>query len=150
MKKALTILFLMLTAGLTGCSVQPSGNRDGIAAVFDGAPQLFDSSVVYMGTVVGQTLSNESHNGVTRVAFVLDGPYGDLARSNLVAVAGNGRLHLIVLGGYGEPLTPGTSILGFKNTFTYRWFKFINLINNANMSAQNHARRLQAQYGMGG
>ena len=150
MKKALTILFLILMAGLTGCSVQPAGSQNGIAAVFDGAPRLFDSSVVYMGNVVGQTLSSEWKNGVTRVAFVLDGPFEDMVKSNLVVVAKNGRLHLNTLGGYGLPLPPGASILGFVKPSTYRWFKFKNLINNATMSAHQRAQRLQAQFGLGG
>lgn len=150
MKKALTILILMLMAGLTGCSMQPSGSRDGIAAVFDGAPRLFDSSVVYMGNVVGQTLSSEWQNGVTRVAFVLDSPFEALMKSDLVVVAKNGRLHLNTLGGYGEPLPPGASILGFVKPSTYRWFKFKNLINNATMSARHRSQRLQAQFGLGG
>ncbi|WP_319525514.1 hypothetical protein [uncultured Desulfosarcina sp.] len=150
MKKALTIFFVMLMAGLAGCSVQPSGGQDGIAVVFDGAPQLFDPSVVFMGTVVGQTLSSESKNGVTRVAFALDNSFDELMTSNLVAVARNGRLHLDTLGGYGEPLSPGASIVGFVKPSSYQWFKFKNIINNATMSAQHRAQRLQAQYGMGG
>jgi hypothetical protein len=150
MKKALTILFLMLMAGLAGCSVQPSGSQDGIAAVFDGAPRLFDSSVVYMGNVVGQTLSSEWQNGITRVAFVLDSPFDDLMKSNLVVVAKNGRLHLNTLGGYGQPLPSGASILGFVRPSAYRWFKFKNLIINATLSAHHRAQRLQAQFGLGG
>jgi len=150
MKKALTILCLVLMAGLTGCSVTPSGSQDGIAAVFDGTPLLFDSSVAYMGNVVGQTISSEWQNGVTRVVFVLDSPFDEMMKSNRVVVAKNGRLHLKTLGGYGEPLPSGASILGFVKPSAYQWFRFKNLINNATMSAQHRARRLQAQFGMGG
>lgn len=151
MKKALTVLFVMLMAGLTGCSVPPSGSQDGgIAAVFEGAPRLFDSSVVYMGNVVGQNLSSEWQNGVTRVAFILDSPFDELVKTNLVVVAKNGRLHLDTLGGYGEPLPPGAILLGFVKPSAYRWFKFKNLINNATMSAHHRAQRLQAQFGLGG
>jgi len=150
MKKAFTVLCLMLTAGLIGCSVQPSGGQGGIAAVFDGSPLLFDSSVVYMGTIVGQTLSSEWQNGVTRVVFVLDRPFDEMMKSNRVVVAKNGRLHLKTLGGYGEPLPSGASIVGFDKPSAYRWFTFKNLINNAAMSAQHRAQRLQARFGMGG
>jgi len=150
MKKALTILCLMLLAGLAGCSVQPSGGKGGVAALFDGTPLLFDSSVLYRGTVVGQTVSSEWQNGVTRVVFVLDSPFDEMMKSNLVVVAKNGQLHLNTLGGYGQPLPSGVSILGFDKASAFQWFKFKNLINNANLSAQYRARRLQAQFGMGG
>ena len=111
---------------------------------------IFDSSVVFMGTVVGRILSREMDNGVARVSIALDGQYDNLKKTNLAAVVKNGRLHLNVFSGYGGPLPADGCINGFLNTNSYRWFKLRHLINNINMSADRRAQRLLARSGRAG
>lgn len=150
MKKSVFFILIAVAVGLPGCSVQPIGNPSGVGVIFDGEPTIFDPSVVYMGTVVGRILSNEWSNGVTRVSIVLDNQYEDLKKTSLVAVVKNGRLHLNMFSGYGDPLPKGGCISGFVNTASYRWFKFRHLINNVTMSADRRAQHLLARSGLEG
>ena len=150
MKKRLVAAGLMLLAGLFGCSLPPTGNDGGLVAVFDGVPRIFDSAVVYQGTVVGQVRTREWNNGITRVTIDLDSQFSHLAQSNAAVVANNGRLHWKALSGYGEPLSSGACINGFSNRTAYQWFKFKHLINNITMSAQRRAVQLQARSQSGG
>jgi len=150
MKKLVFFLLMVAVVGLLGCSVQPIGNPSGVGVMFDGEPSIFDSSVVYMGTVVGRILSREWGNGVTRVSIALDSPYEDLKKNSLAVVVKNGRMQLNLLSGYGDPLPPGGCISGFVNTASYRWFKFSHLINNITMSADRRAQNLLAQSGLAG
>lgn len=150
MKKTAIIILLMVWIGLSGCSMQPMGGQDGVGVVFDGQPRIFDSTVIYMGMPVGQVQSTEYGNGVTRLLISLDGSYEDLKKNNMAAVVKNGQLHLNALSGHGAALPPATCIIGFINTSSYRWFKFIHLINNINMSAERRAQRLLLQSGLSG
>ncbi len=152
MKKTACFILMMMVMGLLGCSVQPigSGHPSGVGVVFDGEPLIFDSSVVFMGTVVGQILSREVVNGVTRVSIALDGQHDDLKKNNLAAVVKNGRLQLNMFSGYGDPLPPGGYINGFVNTSSYRLFKFRHIINNINSSADRRAQRLLVRSGWAG
>jgi hypothetical protein len=152
MKKTVFIILMVMVIGLPGCSVQPigGGSPSGVGVMFDGEPLIFDSSVVFLGTVVGQILSHETGNGVTRVSIALDGQYDDLKKNNLAAVVKNGRLHLTAFCGYGDPLPPGGYISGFINTASYRWFKFRHIINNINLSADRRAQRLLVRSGLAG
>ncbi len=152
MKKTISIILMVMVIGLPGCSVEPigSGNPSGVGVMFDGEPLIFDSSVVFLGTVVGQILSQETGNGVTRVSIALDGQYDDLKKNNLAAVVKNGRLHLNMFSGYGDPLPAGGYITGFINTASYRWFKFSHIINNINLSADRRAQRLLVRSGWAG
>ncbi|MBC2712688.1 MAG: hypothetical protein HGJ94_17385 [Desulfosarcina sp.] len=149
MKKSV-VLFLMMMVCLSGCSVPQIGSPSGIGVMFDGNPVIFDSSVVHMGTVVGQILSREWGNGVTRVSITLDGQYEDLKKANMAAVVKNGRLHLNAFSGYGAPMPPDACICGFVNTASYRWFKLKHLINNVTMAADRRAQRLLALSGLAG
>ncbi len=150
MKQAALVTLLMAMVVLCGCSIPPIGTSAGIGVMFEGEPLIFDSSVVYMGTVVGQVLSSEWGNGVTRVTIAPDGRYDDLKKTNLVAVVRNGRLHLDTLGGYGDPLPPSACISGFEKPYLYHWFKFKHLINNMMMAADQRARRLRVRSGLAG
>lgn len=152
MKKSVYFILMVLVIGLPGCSVQPigNGNPSGVGVMFDGEPLIFDSSVVFMGTVVGRILSREMNNGVARVSIALDGQYDNLKNNNLAAVVKNGWLHLNVFSGYGDPLPAGGCINGFSNTSSYRWFKLRHLFNNINMSADRRAQRLLARSGRAG
>ncbi|MEE4112939.1 MAG: hypothetical protein V2I40_09010 [Desulfobacteraceae bacterium] len=150
--KKLVIAILMMVIGIPGCSVQPvgSGNSRGVGVMFDGEPLIVDASVIFLGIVVGQILSHETGNGVTRVSIALDSQYDDLKKNNLAAVVKNGRLHLSTFSGYGDPLPPGGYINGFINTTSYRWFKLRHLINNINISADRRAQRLLVRSGWAG
>lgn len=150
MKKFVFFVLMVVIAGLPGCSVQQIGNSSGVGVMFDGEPVIFDSSVVYMGTVVGRILSREWGNGVTRISIALDSQYEALIKNSLAAVVKNGRMHLNLLSGYGDPLPPGGCISGFVNTSSYRWFKFRHLINNVTMSADRRAQHLLARSGLAG
>ena len=150
MKKTAILILMMVWIGLPGCSMQSMGGRDGVGVVFDGQPQIFDSTVVYMGMPVGQVQSTEYGNGVTRLLISLDGQYQDLKKNNMAAVVKNGQLHLHALSGYGIALPPAACIGGFLNTSSYRWFKFKHLINNVTMSADRRAQRLLLQSGLSG
>ena len=150
MKKRLIVAGMLILAGLAGCSLSPTGNGDGLVAVFDGNPQIFDSAVVYQGTVVGQMRTVQWSNGVSRVTIDLDSQFGPLAQSNAALVVKNGQLHWRTFGGYGEPLSAGACINGFSNNFSYQWFKLRHLINNITVSAQRRALQLQARSGLGG
>ena len=77
---------MVVIVGLPGCSVQQIENPSGIGVMFDGEPPIFDSSVVFMGTVVGRILSREWGNGVTRIFIVLDSQYEDLKKNSLAVV----------------------------------------------------------------
>jgi len=151
MKKTVCFILLVMM-GLLGCSVQQieNGNPSAVGVMFDDEPHLFDSSVVYMKTVVGQILSREMGNGVTRISIALDGQYDDLKKNNVAAVVKNGRLHLKQFSGYGDPLPPGGCISGFVNLASYRWFKLRHIINNVNMSAEWRAQRLLVRSGLAG
>lgn len=140
----------MAMVGLGGCSMPPIGNPAGVEVMFDNNPLIFDSSVVCMGTVVGRVLSREWGNGVTRVSIVLDGQYEELKKTNMAVVVKSGRMHLLALGGYGQPLLPDACISGFANSFSYCWFKFKHLINNAVMSADQRAHSLRLRSGLAG
>ncbi len=150
MKKWSLFILMTMIVGLSGCNVQQIGSPSGVGVVFDGEPLIFDSSVVYMETVVGRMISREMGNGVTRVSIALDDQYAGLKKTNLVAVVIDGRLHLAVLGGYGDPLPPAACISGFSNTASYRWFKFKHLINNITMAADRRAQRLLDRSGLAG
>ena len=152
MKKTVFFILMVMVMGLPGCSVKPigSGNPTGVGVMFDGDPLIFDSSVVFMGTVVGQIFSREIGNGVTRVSIALDGQYNDLEKTNLAAVVKNGRLHLTILSGHGDPLPPGGYINGFVNTISYRLFKLKYIISNINMSADRRAQHLLVRSGLAG
>jgi len=152
MNKKVFFILMAMMIGLPGCSVRQIDrmNPSGVGVMFDGEPLIFDSSVVFMGTVVGQMLSRESGNGVTRVSIALDGQHEALKKTNLAAVVKNGQLHLIMLSGYGDPLPPGGCINGFLNTNSYRWFKFRHIINDINNSADRRAQRLLARSGLAG
>lgn len=152
MKKTVLIILMVMAIGLPGCSMQPigNGNSSGVGVIFDGEPLIFDASVVYLGTVVGQILSREMVNGITRVSIVLDGQYDDLKKNNLAAVVKNGRLHLNRFSGHGDPLPPGGHINGFINPASYRWFKFKHIINNINSSADRRTQRLLVRSGWAG
>lgn len=152
MKKSVYFILMVMVIGLPGCSVQPigNGNSSGVGVMFDGEPLIFDSSVVFMGTEVGRILSREMNNGVARVSIAVDGQYAHLKKNNLAAVVKNGRLHLNVLSGHGDPLPADGSIIGFLNTLSYRWFKVRHLFDNINMSADRRAQRLLARSGRAG
>ncbi|WP_372682444.1 hypothetical protein [Desulfosarcina sp.] len=152
MKKTMVlILMVMVMVMAVGCSVQPigKGNPSGVGVIFDGEPLIFDSSVFFQGTVVGQILSREAVNGIARVSIALEGQRDDLIKNNLAAVVKNGRLHLNRFAGYGDPLPPGGYINGFVNTTSYRWFKLKHIINNINSSADRRTQRLLVQSGWG-
>jgi hypothetical protein len=152
MKKTVLLVLMVSVIGLSGCSVSPigTGNTPGVGVVFDGEPLIFDPSVNFTGTVVGQILSREMSNGVARISIGLDGQYENLKKTNLAAVVKNGRLQLTLLSGYGESLPPGGCINGFVNTSSYRWFKFKHIINNINMTADQRVQRLLARSGRAG
>ena len=149
MKK--TVLFVLMVMAM-GCSVSPigDGNPSAVGVMFDGDPLIFDSAVIFQGTVVGQILSQEVVNGITRVSIALEGQPDDLKKNNLAAVVKNGRLHLIQFAGYGDPLPPGGHINGFLNISSYRWFKFKHIINNIKSSADQRAQRLLVRSGWAG
>lgn len=150
MKKTVFLILMVLIAGLPGCSEQPFRKKttSGVGVLFDGEPQVFDSSLVFMGAAVGQILSRERRNGVTRISIVLDDQYDNLKKTNLTAVVKNGRLHLKVISGYGDPLPPGGCINGFLNTTSYRLFRFSHVIDNVNTSADRRVQRLLARSGL--
>ena len=152
MKKTLCYALMVMMMGLAGCSLEQitTGNPSGVWVMFDGEPLLFDSSVIYMGTVVGRVTSRETGNGVTRVSIALDGQYDDLKKNNMAAVVKNGRLHLQRFSGYGLSLPPDGCINGFMNLSSYRWYKFRHIINNINMSADRRAQRLLVRSGLAG
>ena len=150
MKQSIGLIVMVAWFGLCGCSAGPLGNQDGVGVVFDSAPRLYDSSVVFMGMPVGKVLSGDSGNGIHRVIISMDGQSNDLLKTNLAAVVSNGRLTLKQLNGYGTPLAPGACIIGFKNIASYQWFKFKHLINNITISADRRAQRLLAHSGLAG
>jgi hypothetical protein len=152
MKKTLCFILMVMMMGLAGCSVEQinNGNPSGVWVMFDGEPLLFDSSVIYMGSVVGRVISRETGNAVTRVSIDLDGRHHDLKQNNMAAVVKNGRLHLRRFSGYGLSLPPDGCINGFMNLSSYRWYKFRHIINNINMSADQRAKRLLARSGLAG
>lgn len=152
MRKTACFFLMVMMFALPGCSLQQIDNKNtsDLAVMFDAVPLIFDSSVVYMGTVVGQMISRETANGVARVSIALDSPYDALKRNNLAAVVKNGRLHLKRFSGYGDPLPPGGYISGFVNLYSYRLFKFKHIINNINMSADRRAQRLRVLSGLAG
>lgn len=152
MKKSVLFTLIVIIVGLAGCSVQPVGNGtpSGIWVMFDGDPLILDSSVVFMGTVVGQVRSRDWGNGVTRVSIVLDGQYDDLKKDNMAAVVKNGRINLEAMSGYGDSLPQHGCINGFVNRLSYRLFKFTNLTNNITISADRRAQHLLVRSGLAG
>jgi hypothetical protein len=152
MRKTACFLLMVTMGVIPGCSLQQidNGNTSDLAVMFDAVPLIFDSSVVFMGTVVGQMISLETANGVARVSIVLDSQYDALKKNNLAAVVKNGRLHLKRFSGYGDPLPPGGYINGFGNFISYQLFKFKHIINNINMSADRRAQRLRVLSGLAG
>ena len=143
-------LILSLMLGCYGCSSEKFGQASGIGVLFDGAPLIFDSSVVCMGSVVGEILTSQWSNGVTRLTISLDNNSQDLQRSNMVAVVKNGQLNIVPMSGVGEALPPPACMLGFKNKLELQWFKFKNLINNINMAASHRTQWLSALFGSAG
>lgn len=121
-----------------------------MGVVFDGTPQIFNASVIYMGSTVGQILDRQWRNGVTRLTISLDNANADLKQSNMTAVVKNGQLHLVPLSAVGEPLASPASILGFENNIALQWFRIRNLINNINMTAVRQAQWLTALSGLAG
>jgi len=152
MNKTVCFILMAMMIGLPGCSVQRIDrmNPSGVDVIFDGDPLIFDSSVIFMGSVVGQMLSRESGNGVTRVSIALDSQHEELKKTNLAAVVKNGQLHLHMFSGYGDPLPPGECINGFLNTASYRWFKFRHIIEDINNAADRRAQHLLARSGLAG
>lgn len=150
MKKTVVFVLIALLSVLCGCSAQPMGSQSGIGVVFDGQPHIFDPSVICLGNPVGQVLSSEWSNGVTRVTISLDGPAADLKKTNMAVVVKNGHLQLNTLGTHGVALAPSQCINGFVNTASYRWFKFKHLINNITISADRRAQQLLARSGLAG
>jgi hypothetical protein len=150
MRKTACCILIMAMVGLYGCSMPPVGRSAGVGVMFDDDPLVFDSSVVYMGTVVGRMLSQERGNGITRVLIVLDDQYEDLKKTNMAVVVKSGQIHLRALGGFGQPMTPDACILGFSNSFSYRWFKFKHLFNNVILAANQRAQALQRRSGLTG
>lgn len=150
MKKVAFALMLLLMLGWCGCSSEKLGRASGIGVVFDGAPLIFDTSVVYMGSTVGQILSSQWGNGITRLSISLNNASEDLKRSNMAAVVKNGQLNLVPLCGFGESLSSEACILGFKNKLGLQWFKLKHLIGNINMAADQQAQWLAARSGSAG
>ena len=149
MQKRMMMVGLALWIGLVGCALPSTESGAGLVAVFDGVPRIVDSAVIYQGSVIGHMGSREWRHGVTRVTLDLDSPYDQLAQSNVVVIAQNGRLHLKTVSGYGEPLPSGACINGFVNNISYRWFVFTNLLHNITNAAQQRAQRLQARSAVG-
>lgn len=54
MKKVAFALMLLLMLGSYGCSSEKLGRASGIGVVFDGAPLIFDTSVVYINMAADQ------------------------------------------------------------------------------------------------
>ena len=96
MKNTIYFFLMLMMMGISGCNMQQidNWNPPSLEVMFDEKPLIFDPSVVYMGTVVGQVLSQEMGNGVTRISIALDDQYDELKKNNLAAVVTNGRLHL--------------------------------------------------------
>ena len=150
MKKRMVFMLIMGWIALFGCSMPAMQNQNGMDAVFDGIPRIFDSTVVYMGRPVGQVVATEWNNGVTKVTISFDGQHVDLRKTNLAAVVKRGQLHLDTMGKIGAPLPAGACINGFVNTASYQWFKFRHIINNINLSAERRAQRLMVQSSLAG
>jgi hypothetical protein len=150
MKKAMVFVLIMGWMALFGCSMPAMQNQNGVDAVFDGIPRIFDSTVVYMGRPVGQVVASQWNNGVTQLTISLDGQHVDLRKTNLAAVVKRGRLHLDAMGTSGAPLPEGACINGFVNMASYRWFKFKHIINNINISAERRAQRLKVRSSLAG
>ena len=55
MNKKVFFILMAMMIGLPGCSVRQIDrmNPSGVGVMFDGEPLIFDSSVVFLGTVVG-------------------------------------------------------------------------------------------------
>jgi hypothetical protein len=147
MKKALSVFLLALMLGWYGCSSETFAPTAGTRVVIDGAPMIFDPSVIYMGSTVGQILTSQWNNGVTCLTISLNNDSQNLQQSNMAAMVKNGQLNLVALSAAGEPLSNPECILGFKNNLEFQWFKFKNLINNMNMAAGRQAQRLAALSG---
>ena len=151
MKRGIYLMLLMaIGVGLCGCSMKSMDSRKGIPVMFDGIPQVFETSIQSKGTVVGQIISREWRNGVTRVVIALEGEYDALKRNNLAFVVKNGQLHAVQLGGYGEPLSADACINGFVNTSSLQWFKFKHLMGNIIISADRRAQNLLSRSGLSG
>lgn len=150
MRKTVLLVLILSMVAWCGCSMPPVNSPAGVGVIFDGAPSIFDSSVVYMGLEVGRVLSREWGNGITRVSIDLDSQFDSLKKTNVVAVVKNGRLHLRSMGGYGYPLPPGSCVAGFSNTFSLHMFKLKHIINNIAMSADRRAQRLLVRSGLTG
>ncbi len=150
MKKVLFVLMLSMIFGWYGCTGEQTEQISGIGVVFDGTPLIIDPSVIYQGTSVGQVEASQWNNGVTRLTISLDKADQALHRSNLAVVVCNGRLHVVPLSGFGEPLPPSACMLGFENNTSFHWFKFKNLINNINMAARRRAQWLSDLSGLSG
>ncbi|BBO66854.1 hypothetical protein DSCA_07840 [Desulfosarcina alkanivorans] len=150
MRKTTFCLLVIAVAAVCGCSGHPAGNTAGVAVLFADDPHVFDPAVLYRGTVVGRLLSRQWGNGVTRLYIAPETPYADLIATNMAIVVKAGRMHLVTLGGVGEPVPADAGICGFVNTFSYRWFKFKHLINSVTMAANRRAMRLQHRSGLAG
>lgn len=150
MKQTVVFVLIAVLGALCGCSVQPMGSQNGIGVVFDGQPRIFDSSVICLGNPVGQILSSELSNGVTRITISIEGPFADLKKTNMAVVVKNGRLQLNTLSANGVLLAPSQCTKGFVNTKTYRWFKSKHLNNNNTFSADRRAQQLLSRSGLGG
>ena len=151
MKNVIFVLMASLVIGFCGCASEKFGSTtSGVGVVFDGAPLISDPSVGYMGTTVGQIVSSQWSNGVTRLTVSFNNDSQNLVAANMALVVKNGRLDLVPLSRFGQPLADQASMLGFNNRISLQWFKLKNIINDINMAAARQAKWLSSLSGLSG
>jgi hypothetical protein len=111
--------------------------------MFASAPNLFDNAVYANGTPIGEIVDQAAAgNGVTRVSLVVNGDRKELMKDSAAFYVSTGRLTHASLAGYGNPVKPGTALMGFSSRMAMNWFKAKNLMTQTSRAAAGRARAL--------
>ncbi|MCP3952923.1 MAG: hypothetical protein GY697_12010, partial [Desulfobacterales bacterium] len=126
MRRSVLLTILLAMTLFNGCQ-ETKGNVFFI--MFESTPNLFDSAVYAHGVSVGEIVEKATAgNGVTRLAIVMNSDQKDLMQDNTAFYVDAGRLTHATLTGYGNPVEPGASLMGFSSGMGMGWFKAKNLM----------------------
>lgn len=134
-------LVILVLIAVTGCN--PNTHSDAYDVMFEKQPQLIDDGVYLKGNRIGTVVSNNQDTvPIGQLGVSIDSSFQELMRTNVVFYKSSGKLQLATVGGYGEPLTKETKILGFGSKASLAWFKTRYLLKNQAVVAAKKAAKL--------
>lgn len=135
------LMVVLVSIVVTGCN--PNTHSDTYDVMFEKQPLLTDNSVYLKGNQIGTVVSTAGDVApIGRIAILIDSSFQELMRSNVVFYISSGRLEMAALGGYGEPISKETKVLGFKSKAALVWFKTRYLLKNQAAAAAKKADKL--------